>query len=92
MFVSVGPILPPTPEQFTAKVGMTLFSGDELVRIIAADLRRRPLSLPVTDSPFSRNTQKCGMAMVRRMARRGPHSGEEFWCSTYPTCLAGSIL
>lgn len=30
---------------------------------------------------------KCGSAMVKRTAKRGQNSGQEFWgCSTFPKC------
>ncbi len=30
---------------------------------------------------------RCGQPMIRRMAKKGIHSGREFWsCSTYPQC------
>ncbi|WP_081999852.1 topoisomerase DNA-binding C4 zinc finger domain-containing protein [endosymbiont of unidentified scaly snail isolate Monju] len=30
---------------------------------------------------------KCGEAMVKRVARKGPYAGREFWgCSRYPKC------
>ncbi len=30
---------------------------------------------------------KCGSAMVRRVAKKGKHAGNEFWgCSTFPKC------
>jgi restriction system protein len=86
MFVCVGRYTTDA-EQFAAKVGMTLVDGDELLGIIAAGLDGASVELPVAESPVIPACPECGMAMVRRMARRGPHSGEEFWgCSTYPTC------
>ena len=66
---------------------MTLVDGDELLRIIAAGLEGEPLQLPRPDASATPACPECGGAMVRRMARRGPHSGEEFWgCSTFPSC------
>ncbi|MFC3118296.1 topoisomerase DNA-binding C4 zinc finger domain-containing protein [Jhaorihella thermophila] len=30
---------------------------------------------------------RCGASMVRRIARRGPNAGGQFWgCSRYPRC------
>lgn len=30
---------------------------------------------------------KCGVAMIKRKAAKGPHAGEEFWgCSNFPKC------
>jgi restriction system protein len=76
-------------QQFAAKVGITLVNGEELLRIIEAGLDGAPLELPVVDPLAVPACPECGKAMVRRMARRGPHTGEEFWgCSTYPTCRA----
>ena len=66
---------------------MTLVNGDELLRIIEAGLGGAPLELPAVDPLATPACPACGMAMVRRMARRGSYAGEEFWgCSTYPTC------
>jgi restriction system protein len=86
MFVCVGRYTADA-QQFAAKVGMTLVDGAELLRIIEAGLGGGPLELPVADPLAVPACPASGMAMVRRMARRGSHAGEEFWgCSTYPTC------
>ncbi|MGE5840425.1 MAG: topoisomerase DNA-binding C4 zinc finger domain-containing protein, partial [Deltaproteobacteria bacterium] len=32
---------------------------------------------------------KCGAPMVRRVAQRGSHAGQQFWgCSRFPACRA----
>jgi restriction system protein len=73
--------------QFGAQVGMTLVDGDELLRIIATGLDGAPLELPRPAASATPACPECGSAMVRRMARRGPNAGGEFWgCSTFPTC------
>ena len=86
MFVCVGRYTADA-QQFAAQVGMTLVDGAELLRIIEAGLGGAPLELPVADPLAAPACPACGMAMVRRMARRGPNAGGEFWgCSTFPTC------
>ena len=86
MFVAVGTYTPDAMA-FAAQVGMTLVDGDELLRIIAAGLDGDPLELPRPDASATPACPECGSAMVRRIARRGPSAGEEFWgCSTFPTC------
>ncbi|MDW7645992.1 MAG: topoisomerase DNA-binding C4 zinc finger domain-containing protein [Desulfuromonadales bacterium] len=33
------------------------------------------------------NCPKCGKPLVKRMAKKGPHAGREFWgCSGFPAC------
>jgi restriction system protein len=86
MFVAVGTYTPDATV-FAAQVGMTLVDGDELLRIIAAGLGGVPLQLPRPDTSTTPACPECGSAMLRRMARRGPNAGGEFWgCSTFPTC------
>ncbi len=44
----------------------------------------KPSSAPNRIAPLCPN---CGMAMVRRIAKRGPNAGNPFWgCSNYPKC------
>jgi restriction system protein len=86
MFVAVGTYTPDAAA-FAAQVAMTLVDGDELLRIIAAGLDGEPLELPQPDASATPACPECGMAMVRRMARRGPNAGGVFWgCSTFPMC------
>ena len=85
MFVAVGWYTADSC-QFGAQVDVTLVDGDGLLRIIAAGLDGAPLELR-PDASATLACPECGSVMVRRMARRGLHAGEEFWgCSTFPTC------
>ena len=86
MFVAVGRYTADAC-QFGAQVGVTLVDRGELLRIRAAGLDGAPLERPRPDTSATLACPECGSVMVRRMARRGPHAGEEFWgCSTFPTC------
>ena len=57
---------------------MTLVDGDELLRIIVAGLDGASLELRAPSAATVRARPECGRQLVRRMARRGPHAGEEF--------------
>jgi restriction system protein len=80
---------------FASKNGIYLIDGRELERMI--DESRAPQRFM---DPTSRQRDgadheasvrvacpTCGEAMVRRIAKRGPKAGSEFWgCSQYPKC------
>ncbi len=76
-------------QQFGTQVGMTLVDGEELLQIISAGLAGDPLELPVPMAFAAPPCPACGQEMVRRTARRGAHSSEDFWCcSAFPACRA----
>lgn len=46
-----------------------------------------PTHATLTSSSGSMSCPRCGSPMFRRTARRGRHSGRQFWgCSRYPSC------
>jgi DNA-binding helix-hairpin-helix protein with protein kinase domain len=48
-----------------------------------------PTHTAATSSNSPLSCPRCGSPMLRRTARRGRHSGREFWgCSRYPSCTA----
>lgn len=52
----------------------------------AASLQSTPTMSPAPTSPVC---PRCGAGMVRRVASRGPRTGQPFWgCSKYPSCKA----
>jgi len=86
--------------RFAEGNGIRLIEGTQLVEMIASVRRpTRPSVKPAMHQPAAAappsiesadaipRCPKCGAAMVRRTAQRGPHTGESFWgCSTYPAC------
>ena len=74
---------------FAADKALELLDGPALAGIIDA-AGRAPTSQPVAPvdgPPAAVMCPRCGRAMVRRVARQGPNSGQPFWgCSGYPTC------
>jgi restriction system protein len=69
-----------------------LIDGQELERLIA-DVGRGRLGqpvdarAPVVTGDAEVNCPKCGSTMVKRVAKRGPGAGQEFWgCTEYPRC------
>lgn len=83
-------------QDFARKSGIELIDGPTLAEMIAQarepepfmDATNRKRAEPVmNDSIVSLACPTCGAAMVRRTAKRGTHSGSEFWgCSLYPRC------
>lgn len=62
------------------------YSVAEITQSIAAAFAAAPPALPKepTQEPIC---PKCGVSMVRRVARRGNQQGETFWgCRNYPQC------
>lgn len=64
---------------FAHKAGIRLIDGDSLARM---------LDLPTSPPPGTLDTcPRCGSDLVRRIVRRGPHSGQAFLgCSSFPGC------
>jgi restriction system protein len=74
---------------FAESVGMTLVDGEELLRIIGADLSGAELEMPPPGGESVPACPACGITMVHRTARRGWRAGEDFWgCSRFPACRA----
>lgn len=81
---------------FANKSGIELIDGAKLAAMIAdartpqpfmdpTDWRRGGASSPIESTHPQCPT--CGSEMVRRVAKRGPNAGSEFWgCCTYPKC------
>lgn len=71
-----------------------LVEGTALAKLLAtgANARRQARVEPAADAPageprLAPACPACGANMVRRVARKGPHSGNAFWgCSRYPAC------
>ena len=92
MFVAMGRYTADA-QQFAAQVGMTLVHGEELLRIIGANLVGVPFEVPVATDPAVPTCPACGANMVQRTARRGAHAGQALWgCSAYPVCQATRTL
>lgn len=83
---------------FASGRNIQLVDGLELKKWIAAAKRapiqplRKPapvkpaveIAEPISDAP---NCPVCSSAMQKRIAKKGPHSGKEFWgCATWPGC------
>jgi restriction system protein len=79
---------------FAQTCPIELIDGEKLGSLIREVDRKRaeeghpPCPAPVVGpSPTARSCPQCGSAMARRIARRGPYAGQEFWgCVTYPKC------
>ena len=81
---------------FARKCAIELIDGPTLAGMIAQAREPEPLMDPtnrkrvepvMNDSIANLACPTCGAAMVRRTAKRGTHTGGEFWgCSLYPRC------
>lgn len=69
---------------------LKLINGDELLRRIQGlpEGARSQLLDAATKGDYTTPTcPRCGVKMVRRVARSGTNPGSEFWgCPTYPRC------
>lgn len=76
--------------------GIELVDGETLLRMVggvhggasvAGSHPTTPITLPPQPGEDYPACPKCGSAMVRRTAQKGPNARQEFWgCSTYPRC------
>ncbi|MGA7982109.1 MAG: topoisomerase DNA-binding C4 zinc finger domain-containing protein [Chromatiaceae bacterium] len=61
---------------------MDLWDGAKLTAVIRG-VQGRPRAFNATAPACP----TCGATMVKRVAKRGAHSGQSFWgCSRYPDC------
>ncbi len=77
-------------KKFAQGLNIQMFNGPRLQRMI------REMQEPASQEPPSAYAStrepdpvcpSCGRAMVKRIARKGSHSGREFWgCSGFPRC------
>lgn len=70
---------------------LELIDGPRLRAVIAAVKGIREAASVAEPGPTATvpRCPRCGSSMVLRTAKRGTHSGEQFWgCSTYPVCGA----
>ena len=68
---------------------LELIDGPKLRAMITAVKGTQPAASVAEAQPAATfpRCPRCGSSMVLRTAKRGAHSGEQFWgCSTYPTC------
>lgn len=86
-------------QRFAEGRNITLIDGQTLDVMIRNSGDKRPTNGPqpaaassAENKPALRtdavpNCPKCGGAMVKRLARKGPNAGQEFWgCSDFPQC------
>jgi restriction system protein len=88
---------------FAQENRITPVSGQQLVELIRSVQNKRAVSprIPATICSMAATSQRqysvasqqtptcprCGSPMVRRMAKRGPNAGSQFWgCPRYPAC------
>lgn len=82
-------------KNFAQTVNLQLIDGIRLNRMIA-EVQQTSGRNEAAPQPFARteptlsappNCPKCGQSMVRRMAKKGPKMGEQFWgCTNFPRC------
>lgn len=75
-------------ERFSEGKPLKLINGEGLAKLLG-----RKLEVGSESAPAERSTSgavkcpKCGSDMVKRVAKRGPNAGQEFWgCSQFPKC------
>lgn len=77
------------PVAFLVGAGLSAYKGRHKSRIVCkvqTDSANDVL-IPETASSPVPSCPQCGMAMVRRIARKGANAGGEFWgCSSFPAC------
>jgi restriction system protein len=78
--------------RFAETVPLDLIAGPELETMVrsvqhGATDAATPRPAPVAAQPSAPDCPQCGNDMVRRVARRGAHTGKAFWgCSNFPGC------
>jgi restriction system protein len=75
-----------TPEarEFAKANSIALIDGPKLTQMIASVQQSGNMQ---AQPKVDRACPKCGSEMVLRVAKKGPHSGNEFWgCSKFPGC------
>lgn len=76
--------------EFGQRNPLELIDGHELLRRIQAlpEGARHQLLMAATKGDYTTpSCPRCGLKMVRRVARSGSNPGSEFWgCPTYPRC------
>ena len=82
-------------KKFVGGLNIRLFDGSHLHKMIREsekDMTSSPVAA-IPDSSIEPNCPKCGMPLVKRMAKKGPHAGREFWgCSGFPACRHTSAI
>lgn len=74
----------PDAKDFAAGSNINLISGRDLMEIL-----RHRSEASSTNSPATPTCPTCGSRMIKRLARKGPTSGQSFWgCEGYPKCRA----
>jgi restriction system protein len=75
---------------FASGRNIELIDGDELIALmrqgeaVARENLTRVTSVKQVAVP---DCPRCGIALVRRVARQGPNAGKDFWgCSNFPKC------
>jgi restriction system protein len=64
-------------------------AGGYSERLAAARIAERARGKPEPSAALPPTCPQCGKPMALRMARKGQHSGQQFWgCSAYPACRA----
>lgn len=76
-------------KKFVDGLNVRLFDGTHLHKMIRES--GKETTVREKQPPQTLNVEpecpKCGKPLVRRMARKGRHAGNEFWgCSGFPTC------
>lgn len=75
--------------RFAESVPLDLIAGPELEAMVR-NVQRQPMDaapVPVGVKSSAPQCPKCGSSMIRRTARRGRSTGQDFWgCSEYPRC------
>jgi len=75
---------------FVRGLNLELVDGEKLKKMIEVARKKpeAPVVVPETGQAAAPPAcPKCGIAMTKRIARRGNHAGKEFWgCQDYPRC------
>jgi restriction system protein len=92
-FVVTSGVFTQEAKAFAEGRNIDLIDGSELTAIIRK-VRSQPQAATVTAQPVRQSAlaanpscPKCGCAMVKRTATKGPNAGNTFWgCPAYPQC------
>jgi restriction system protein len=86
IFVASGYYTNPAKE-FARECGIRLVDGDELAHLIGVLTEESDERSGISDQGSGVTCPVCDAPMVKRVAKRGPNAGNEFWgCSKFPEC------
>jgi ssDNA-binding Zn-finger/Zn-ribbon topoisomerase 1 len=74
-------------EKYSEKTQSTFWACNRYPNCKYIDKERSNQNKGVEAGPYDKKCTECGKKMLRRLAKKGPLAGKEFWgCSAYPNC------